>query len=211
MSGPTRVMIVDDQAISRRFFELTLKGSARYETVFSVASAFAADVYLLKGKVDLILMDVLMNDGSNGLDAAAKIKKNNPDVKIVIVTSMPEYSWMDRARQIGVDSFWYKESDRDDILDVLDRTMAGESVYPANAPEARLGKATRACFTEREMDVLRELASGKTNSEIAQHLWISENTVKSHVRALMQKTGFGNRTELAVHARVTGLALHPKN
>ena len=63
MSGPTRVMIVDDQAISRRFFELTLKGSARYETVFSVASAFAADVYLLKGKVDLIVLDVVMHAG----------------------------------------------------------------------------------------------------------------------------------------------------
>ena len=211
MKKVTRVMIVDDQAISRRFFELTLKDSERYEIVFSVASAFAADVYLLKEDVDLILMDVLMNDGSNGLDAAEKIRKDHPDVKIVVVTSMPEYSWMERAREIGVNSFWYKESDKVDILDVLDRTMAGESVYPASAPPARLGNATRESFTEREMDVLREIAAGKSNSEIANLLCVSENTVKTHVRTLLQKTGFANRTELAVHARVVGLALHPEN
>ncbi len=211
MEKLTRVMIVDDQAISRRFFELTLKDSERYEIVFSVASAFAADVYLLKEEVDLILMDVLMNDGSNGLDAAEKIRKDHPDVKIVVVTSMPEYSWMERAREIGVNSFWYKESDKVDILDVLDRTMAGESVYPASAPPARLGNAVREDFTEREMDVLREIAAGKSNSEIANLLCVSENTVKTHVRTLLQKTGFANRTELAVHARVVGLALHPEN
>ncbi len=211
METKTRVMVVDDQTISRRFFELTLNSSGRYEVVFSIASAFAAEVYLLKEKVDLILMDVLMNDGSNGLDAAEKIKRANPEIRIVVVTSMPEYSWMERAREIGVDSFWYKESERVEILEVLNRTMAGESVYPASAPPARLGKAERDCFTDRELDVLRELAAGKSNVEIAQMLCVSENTVKTHVRSLLQKTGFANRTELAVHARVVGLALHPMN
>ena len=211
METKTRVMVVDDQTISRRFFELTLNSSGRYEVVFSIASAFAAEVYLLKEKVDLILMDVLMNDSSNGLDAAEKIKRANPEIRIVVVTSMPEYSWMERAREIGVDSFWYKESERVEILEVLNRTMAGESVYPASAPPARLGKAERDCFTDRELDVLRELAAGKSNVEIAQMLCVSENTVKTHVRSLLQKTGFANRTELAVHARVVGLALHPMN
>ena len=207
----TRVMIVDDQAISRRYFELAVSGTDRYETVLSISSAFAAEVYLLKEEVDLIIMDVLMNDGSNGLDAAEKIKKSYPEIRIVVVTSMPEHSWMQRAREIGVDSFWYKESAAEELLDVLDRTMAGESVYPASAPPAKLGKASREDFTERELDVLRELAAGKSNSEIAQLLCVSENTVKTHVRSLLQKTGFTNRTELAVHARVVGLALHPKD
>ncbi len=211
MEHKTRVMVVDDQTISRRFFELILNETDRYKTVFSVASAFAADLYLLKNRVDLILMDVLMNDGSNGLDAAEKIKKDYPDIKIVVVTSMPEYSWTERARQIGVDSFWYKESEKTDILDVLDRTMAGESVYPASAPPAKLGNAGREAFTDREMDVLREIAAGKSNAEIANLLCVSENTVKTHVRTLLQKTGFANRTELAVHTRVVGLALHPKS
>ena len=204
----TKVMIVDDQAISRHFFELTVGGADRYEVVFSVSSAFAADVYLLKEKVDLVLMDILMNDGSNGLDAAAALKKTDPAVKIIAVTSMPEYSWMERARQIGIESFWYKEVDTVSILDVMDRTMAGESVYPENAPSARLGNACREDFTSRELEVLRELTTGKSNPEIAKTLDISEFTVKAHVRSLLQKTGLASRTELAIQARVVGIALN---
>ena len=124
---------------------------------------------------------------------------------------MPESSWMQRARMIGVESFWYKESGQMEILEVLDRTVAGESVYPETAPPARLGKATRDSFTDREIEVLRELAAGKSNSEISELLCVSENTIKTHMRTLLRKTGFTNRTELAVHARVVGLALHPKN
>ena len=205
----TRVMIVDDQAISRHFFELTVGGCERYEVVFSVSSAFAADVYLLTEKIDLVLMDILMNDGSNGLDAAEMLKKADPDVKIVAVTSMPEYSWMERAREIGIESFWYKEADAVSILDVMDRTVAGESVYPAFAPEAMLGNARREDFTNRELEVLRELTTGKSNPEIARTLGISEYTVKAHVRALLQKTGLSSRTELAIQARVVGIALAP--
>lgn len=211
MSPKTRVMIVDDQLISRRFFELTLNGCARYEVVCALASAFTADLYLLKEEIDLIVMDVLINNGVNGLDAAETIKQTYPAVKIVIVTSMPEYSWMERAREIGIESFWFKEADEISILEVLDRTVAGELVYPEGAPPVKLGKATREDFSDRELDVLRGIAAGKSNSDIAESLFISENTIKTHVRTLLQKTGYANRTELAVHARVVGLALDPKD
>jgi two-component system vancomycin resistance associated response regulator VraR len=205
----SRVMIVDDQVLSRRFFELMIGSSDRYEVVLAVESAFSADIYLLDNEIDLIVMDVLMSDGSNGLDAAERIKRDYPQIKIVIVTSMPEQSWMTRARRIGVESFWYKESEKVELLNVLDRTMAGESVYPQNAPPVRLGSASREDFSDRELDVLREIAAGMTNPEIAKSLYISENTVKSHLRVLLQKTGYKNRTELAIHARVTGIALDP--
>ena len=209
MKNKTRIMIVDDQAISRHFFEMAAEHSGRYEVAFSVTSAFAAQVYLLKGKVDLVVMDILMNDGSNGLDAAQQILEHYPEIKIIAITSMPDPSWMRRAREIGVHSFWYKEADDVSILDLLDRTMAGESVYPAFAPPAKLGNAMREDFTARELDVLRELATGKTNGDIAKTLGVSENTVKYHIRALLGKTGVSNRTELSIKARVAGLALHP--
>ena len=172
-------------------------------------SAFAVNVYLANGGVDLVVMDILMNDGSNGLDAAQQILRHYPDIKIIAMTSMPDETWMQRAREIGIQSFWYKEADEVSILDILDRTMAGEFVYPALSPDVRLGLARREDFTKRELDVLRELTTGKSNGEIAQKLVISENTVKSHVRALLSKTGFSNRTELSIKARVAGLALHP--
>ncbi|MCR5782876.1 MAG: response regulator transcription factor [Clostridia bacterium] len=202
-----KVMIIDDQAISRHFFELTVNSSDRYEVMYSISSAFAADVYVLNERVDLVLMDILMNDGSNGLDAAEKLKSIDSSIKIIAVTSMPEYSWMERARRIGIESFWYKEVDNVSILDVMDRTMAGESVYPEYAPPARLGKAVREDFTNRELEILRELTTGKSNPEIAQALDISEYTVKTHMRNLLQKTELSSRTELAIQARVIGLAL----
>lgn len=202
-----KVMIIDDQAISRHFFELTVNSSDRYEVIYSISSAFAADVYVLKDRADLVLMDILMNDGSNGLDAAERLKSIDPDIRIIAVTSMPEYSWMKRARRIGIESFWYKEVDNVSILDVMDRTMAGESVYPEFAPPARLGSAVREDFTNRELEILRELTTGKSNPEIAKTLDISEYTVKTHIRNLLQKTELSSRTELAIQARVIGLAL----
>lgn len=205
----TRVMVVDDQSISRRYVEMAAANSGRYEVVYSVKSAFAVNVYLANGGVDLVVMDILMNDGSNGLDAAQQILRHYPDIKIIAMTSMPDDTWMQRAREIGIQSFWYKEADEVSILDILDRTMAGEFVYPVLSPDVRLGLARREDFTKRELDVLRELTTGKSNGEIAQKLVISENTVKSHVRALLSKTGFSNRTELSIKARVAGIALHP--
>ncbi len=202
-----RVMIVDDQAISRHLFELYIQGSEKYELAFSLSSADVAEVYLLKHPVDLILMDILMNDGSNGLDAAKRIKERYPAVKIIAVTSMPEHSWISRAKKIGVESFWYKETDEKTILEVMDRTMANESVYPNTLPEVTLGLAKSTEFTERELEVLRIITTGATNGAVAEELGISENTVKAHVRSMLEKTGYQSRTELAIKARVIGITI----
>ena len=207
MSDKKKVMIVDDQFISRQLFEMYVKTSDKYEVTYSVESAAFADAYVLKNKIDLVLMDILMNDGSNGLDAAARIKKNSPETKIIAVTSMPEYSWMKRAREIGIESFWYKEASEATILDVMDRTMAGESVYPDGTPEVLLGHARSTEFTERELEVLRFMTTGVPNAVIAEKLGIAENTVKNHIRHMMEKTGCKNRTELAIQARVSGVVI----
>lgn len=149
----------------------------------------------------------MMNDGSNGLDAAARIKKNNPETKIIAVTSMPEYSCLNRAREIGIESFWYKEASEETILTIMDRTMDGESVYPDAVPEVRLGHASSSEFTDRELEVLRLMTTGVSNAVIAKKLNIAENTVKNHIRHLMEKSGCRNRTELAIKARVSGIVI----
>ncbi|MCI7179511.1 MAG: response regulator transcription factor [Schaedlerella sp.] len=204
----TKVMIVDDQFISRQLFEMYVKSSENYEVVYSVESAAFADTFVLKNAIDLVLMDILMNDGSNGLSAAARIKKHRPGIRIIAVTSMPETSWMNKAREIGIESFWYKEASKETILEVMDRTMAGESVYPDSAPKVRLGLASSAEFTERELEVLRVMTTGVSNAAIAQKLGITENTVKNHIRHMMEKTGCKSRTELAIEARVSGIVVN---
>ena len=202
-----RVMIVDDQRLARQYFELMVGSSDRYEVVHTVESAAFADTYVLRDGVDLVLMDVLMNDGSSGLTAAAQIKRANPRVKVVVVTSIPEASWMDEAREAGVDSFWYKDEDPQGILEVMDRTMAGEHVYPTTAPTVKVGLANSAELTEREVDILRALVEGLSNDQIGERLHLSGSTVKTHVRHLLEKTGCENRTHLAVLARASGLVV----
>lgn len=202
-----KLMIVDDQFVSRELFRLILDKSPDYEVVYSVDTAMFADTYVLNGDLDLVITDILMQDGSNGLDAAEKIKKLRPEIKIVAVTSMPEVSWMDRAKAIGIDSFWYKEASEASILEVIGRTLAGESIYPEQTPVIQLGLAKSTEFTPREIQVLRLLTTGAGNDEIASKLEISLNTVKTHVMHLMDKTGFTSRTQLAIQARITGFVI----
>lgn len=89
-----KVMIVEDQTMPRELFELRVQASERFELALSIDNAALADVYCLRFPVDLILMDVITRDGENGLDAAARIKRAFPQIKIIIVTSMPECSYL---------------------------------------------------------------------------------------------------------------------
>jgi len=201
------VLIVEDQAMPRELFEIYINSSDKFNHLLSVANASAALSVCKNNKVDLILMDVMTALGSSGLDAAEEIKKEFPEIKIVIVTSMPEYSWLERARNIGVDSFWYKDGQKESILDVMERTMAGENIYPDETPLIHIGNTTNHDFTERELEILKELTTGDTNMEIAERLNISVPTVKSHIQHLMEKTGFKTRTELVSEARSLGIVI----
>lgn len=204
------VLIVEDQDIPRALFEIFINASEKFEHLLSITNASAALSVCRNSRVDIILMDVMTELDHSGLDAAQEIKAQFPEIKIVIVTSMPEYSWLARAREIGVDSFWYKDGQKDSILDVMERTMAGEHIYPDETPLIRIGNATNHEFTEREMDVLKELTTGDTNAEIARRLHVSVATVKSHIQHLMEKTGFKTRTELVSEARGLGIVIKEK-
>ncbi len=204
---PYKVLIVEDQDMAQTFFEMSVKSSEQFDHLLSISNASAALSVCQNEKVDLILMDVMTELGHSGLDAAENIKQLYPDIKIIIVTSMPEYSWLARARKIGVDSFWYKDSHKDSILEVMERTMAGEHIYPDETPLIHIGNATNHEFTERELDILKELTTGDTNAEIAERLCISVATVKTHIQHLMDKTGFKTRTELVAEARGLGIVI----
>ena len=202
-----KIMIVDDQFVSRELFKLYIEQSPEYEVLYCIDTAMFADTYVLKAPLDLVIMDILMNDGSNGLDAAEKIKKLKPNLKIIAVTSMPEVSWMERARKIGIESFWYKDVSEETLIDIVHRTLNGESIYPDATPVVMLGMAKSSEFTPREIEVLRLLTTGAGNDEIAEKLDISQNTVKTHIKHLLEKTGFETRTQLAIQSRVTGFVI----
>ena len=201
------VLIVEDDPMARKLLEIFVATSKNYHLVPSLDSAAMAELYCMTNRVDLILMDVCTAMDVSGIEAAQKIKKNYPHIKIIIITSQPEYSYIAHARQIGVESFWYKEPTAEALLKVMDRTMAGESIYPDSAPVTRLGAALSNDFTERELEVLRELVSGKTDAAIAETLCLSVTRVKQHIQRIREKTQFANRTELAVRARESGLVI----
>ncbi len=206
-----RVLIVEDDPMARQLLEIYIEKSGKYKLVASIDNAMFAEAYCHSNLVDVILMDVCTAMNANGIDAAADIKKHLPRVKIVIITSHPECSFIERARRAGVDSFWYKNSDAEEILSVMDRTLLGESIYPDTAPTLTLGYAGSDEFSERELDVLRLVVAGETDSAIAEKLYISVATVKTHIQNMKNRTGFRNRTELAVKARESGLIIGAQN
>ena len=203
-----KVLIVEDDPMARKLLEIFIKDSENYELVNSIESAAMAEFYCLTNPVDVILMDVCTAMESNGLEAAEKIKSKFPAIKVIIITSQPECSFIDRAHSIGVDSFWYKEAEAEKILEVLDRTMAGESVYPDSTLSLKIGEAFSEEFSERELEILRELIDGETDAAIANKLHLSLRTVKGYIQDMRLKTGFRNRTELAVRVRESGLVIN---
>ena len=179
------VLIVEDDPMARKLFEIILESSGRYHLEASIESASLAEFYCMTNPIDLILMDVCTALHASGLDAAARVKEKYPQIKIIIVTSQPECDFIDRARLGGVDSFWYKDPSEDILLEIMDSIE----------------------FTPRELEVLRELTSGDTDDIIAERLHLSVHTVKKHIKNMFQKTGFTSRTQLAVMARESGLVI----
>ncbi len=196
----TRVLVVDDAATIRALFETIIEKESGYVLAGSIENAKAALPFCMRNQVDLILMDVYTKDRENGLEAAREIKEKFPNIKIIIATSLPEASFIDKARKAGCESFWYKEMGEYGLADIMDKTMSGESIYPESTPVVNIGLAKSIEFTPMEMKVLRELCDGKLNKVIADDLCMSENTVKFHINNMLQKAGYSNKYQLAIDA-----------
>jgi DNA-binding NarL/FixJ family response regulator len=194
----TNVLLVEDSKISRETIESHLSRSPDYLLLAAIENAANAEIACMNGKVDLILMDVCTADGESGLKAAAAIKKHDPGVKIIIMTSMPEHSFLQKAQACGCDGFWYKEFGDEELLDVCGRVMAGDPVWPEATPAVPVGGASSRDLTDRELAVLRELALGRRYEEIAEDLGVTANTVKYHIKNLLQKTGYRSTLQLVV-------------
>ena len=202
-----KVLIAEDFKMIRQVFENTVEQSEDYELAASFPTAFHALEWCGENQADLALLDVLIPGSMSGLEAARKIKEIRPTTKIIIVTSMPELSYERQAREIGVEGFWQKEVQEQSIQEIMDRVMAGEIVYPGSKQEIDIGDAVSTEFTDREIDILKELVSGASNAEIAEKLDLKEPTVKMHIKNMLQKTGYRSRLELAVKVRHLGLII----
>jgi DNA-binding NarL/FixJ family response regulator len=190
------VLIVEDSRVSREAFERKITSFPEYSVIASIENAANAEIACMSNKIDLILMDVCTADDESGIRAAARVKKNYPWVRIILMTSMPEHSFIKKAQDSGCDSFWYKEYGNISLLEVCERTMKGEKVWPESSPVIMIGQAKSSEFTDREFAVIRELVRGVRYEEMADTLHLSINTVKYHVKNILQKTGFRSTIQL---------------
>ena len=197
-----QVLIVEDQRMPRKYMERMISDSKKYALAASISGADIALAYCRRQPIDLILMDVCTAGSKDGIEAAAEIKEEFPSIKIIAVTSMVEVSFLERAKAAKIDSFWYKDFSPEELIDVIERTMAGEHLFPHETPKVQLGLATSTDLTVKEIQVLRLVCDGLEYSEIAQALCVAERTVKYHVSNILQKTGYANKTRLAI--AVTG-------
>ena len=193
-----QVLIVEDQRMPRENMERMLSDSGRYKLAASLNGADIAFLKCCQQHIDLILMDVCTSGNKDGIEAAAEIKAKFPNIKIIIVTSMVEVSYIERAKAAKVDSFWYKDISPEALIDVIDRTMAGEHLFTNKTPKVKLGLVESTELTSKEIEVLRLICDGLEYDEIAGRLGISERTVKYHVSNILSKTGYANRTRLAI-------------
>ena len=207
MNDRIRVVVADDQNISRAFFEMYVRADARYQLLAALRTAQEAVDYVDVHETDLVLLDIMMRNGIDGLTAAGEIKRKHPQVRIILTTSSLETTWEHEAKAIGVEGFWYKEYEVHSLIEMMDRVIAGETVYPSDPPELNLGKVKRSELTDRELDVLRELTRNLTNEEIAEKLSVSASTIKRHIENMLQKTGYKNRIDLAMNAKALGLVV----
>jgi DNA-binding NarL/FixJ family response regulator len=194
------IVIVEDQVLLRDALAKIINGQEDMRVAGSVVNADGALALCRELAPDLALIDVVTEGRANGLAAAAAIRREMPEVKIVIMTALPEITFMETARKAGVHSFIYKDSDSEYLLFVLRSTMKGKGTYPGPSDDPIAGVR----FTAGEMAVIRLVCKGKDRQEIAQSLDISEARVKQHFAALLDKTGFDSITKFFVYAVARG-------
>lgn len=193
-----RVLIVEDQKMAQENMEATIRSSENYTLAGTIPNAADAELFCMRSNVDLILMDVCTARDESGIDACAVIKKKFPHIKIIIVTSMAEHTFIEKAKQAQADSFWYKDASRGELLTVMDQTMSGETVFPDKTPEVKLGLTTSYELTNAELDVLRALMQSTSDEDAAKMLSCTKSNIRWHVSRILDKTGYRTRMELLI-------------
>lgn len=205
---PIRILIVDDHSVVRQGLQMFLALDPEIEVAGEVGNGAEAVEFVRKVKPDVVLMDLLM-PVMDGIEATKIIRRDYPDTEVVALTSVLEDNAVVGAIRAGAIGYLLKDTEADELVRAIKAAAAGQVQLSPKAAE-RLMREVRAPespekLTERETDVLRLLAEGKANKEIAQDLTISETTVKTHVSNILMKLDVPSRTQAALYAVRIGL------
>ncbi|MFZ1932244.1 MAG: response regulator transcription factor [Thermoguttaceae bacterium] len=207
-----RLLIADDHDVVRSGLKGMLAGTD-IKVVGEVTSGCAAVEYVLKNEVDVVLLDVRMPDG-DGLNTLGRIRLDKPSLPILMFSYVDNPPYVARAVALGANGYLLKDCTRDELVGAIKTAAAGENLWTRERlrritgalATPRLQSDVEAPLTEREAQVLRHMAGGLTNKQIAKALGISYETVKEHVQHVIHKVGVSDRTQAAVWAVRKGLA-----
>ncbi len=209
-----KILLCDDQAVIRDGLEMLLNLEKDFQVVGSAQDGAEAVELAAQKQPDLILMDLKM-PMMNGIEATREIRAKFPNIKILVLTTYDDDEWVFDAIRAGASGYLLKDTPRQKIVEAIRGTVEGKSfVDPAIAGKLLNQVASKQTqptsiladkLTERELDVLRLIAKGINNSEIAAQLHLSEGTVRNHVSAILEKLGVSDRTQAAVIAIQHGL------
>jgi DNA-binding NarL/FixJ family response regulator len=208
---PIRVMLVDDQELFRRGLDLVLRDEPDIEIVGEAGDGLAAIERAAELQPDVVMMDVRL-PGVGGIEAARRIRNAQPATKVVMLTVSDDEEDLFGAIRAGASGYLLKEISIDEVADAVRAVVRGQAlVTPSMATklfsefnvlsrrvDAQHGTTPR--LTDREVEVLRLVAKGMSNKEIATELVIAENTVKNHVRNILEKLQMRSRMEAAMYA-----------
>jgi len=202
------VLLTDDHQVVRQGIKMVLDLDPDLEVVGEASNGEEALRLARRLKPDVVLMDLVM-PGMNGVEATGEIRRELPDTEVVALTSVLEDASVTGAVKAGAIGYLLKNTGGDELRRAIKAAAAGQ-VQLAPEAAARLMREVRTpetpeALTERETEVLKHLARGQANKQIARSLHIGEKTVKTHVRSILMKLGVRSRTQAALYAARTGL------
>jgi len=203
-----RVLIADDHHVVRRGLVFFLRTQEEMTIIGEAGNGKEAVELARSLKPDIILMDLSMPD-MDGIEATKIIKDEQPDIKILILTSFSDQDHVLPALEAGASGYQLKDIQPDELVNCIKKIMNGENqLHPKAtshllsnlAKKDKQGRSQLDELTKRELEVLKEIAKGKSNKEIASALFITEKTVKTHVSNLLSKLELADRTQAALFA-----------
>jgi two-component system response regulator NreC len=211
-----RIVIVDDHAVVRSGLTLLLNGKHGMEVVGEAADGDEAIRMALELKPDVVLMDLSMPHGKDGLAATAELKKDLPETSVLVLTMHDDEEYLFRAIHSGASGYILKSAPHEELIAAIQSVAAGNAyLYPSATKrlmseyvdKLRSGEnsGTYESLSEREKEILGWTAKGYSNKEIAESLIISVKTVETHKSHLMEKLGLKTRPELVKYAMKKGL------
>jgi NarL family two-component system response regulator LiaR len=209
-----KVIVCDDQATVRDGLVMLLKLEPDIDVVGTAEDgAEAVEMAADKGP-DLVLMDLKMPI-MNGVEATRQIKTRYPDVKVLVLTTYADDEWVFDAIQAGASGYLLKDTPREELMKAirgtvagktyLDPSVAGKVLEQFSSRQTQPATSITTKLTQREAEVLRLIARGLSNADIADQLFLSDGTVRNHVSAILAKLGVSDRTQAAVIAIQHGL------